>query len=80
MSNSGIGRNSWELIATTPELNGTELDAIPESVEFIPGAESIPQCSTSRNRMYFLRLGRRCRRGGVKVGINLRVTARVGLV
>jgi hypothetical protein len=44
--------NSWELIATIPELNGTELDAIPESEELIPGAESIPQCSTSRNRMY----------------------------
>jgi hypothetical protein len=34
-----------------PELNGIELDGIPESMELIPGAESIPQCSTSRNRM-----------------------------
>jgi hypothetical protein len=29
-------------------------DPIPESMELIPGAELIPQCATSRNRMYSL--------------------------
>jgi hypothetical protein len=45
-------RNWTEFIATIPELNETELDAIPDPEELIPGAESIPQCSISRNRMY----------------------------
>ena len=33
-----------------------EFDPIPESMELIPGAESIPQCSTSLNRMTALSL------------------------
>ena len=32
-----------------------EVISIPESVELIPGAESIPQCSTPRNRMTALK-------------------------
>jgi hypothetical protein len=50
---SNFGRESVPTIPELVELT-TELryDPIPELLEFIPGTELIPQCATSRNRMY----------------------------
>lgn len=47
-------RNFWGLVGSIPESDGIGSDAVPKMVGSVPGAEWVPQCSTSRDRMYSL--------------------------